>query len=82
MNTFVFIGRDLPTERLEREFSLCKAKPLRFDIGTRVLANVGSFKPGTVTKHWDEGNAYRIDVEDYGQVFARVDEDDLVKPLA
>ena len=82
MNTFVFIGRDLPTDRLEREFSLCKAKPLRFDIGTRVLANVGSFKPGTVTKHWDEGNAYRIDVEDYGQVFARVDEDDLVKPLA
>jgi len=82
MNRFVFIGRDLPTDRLEREFSLCKAKPLRFDIGTRVLANVGSFKPGTVAKHWDEGNAYRIDVEDYGQVFARVDEDDLVKPLA
>ena len=81
MNRFVFIGRDLPTERLEREFSLCKAKPLRFDIGTRVLANVGTFKPGTVIKHWDEGNAYRIDVDDHANVFARVDKDEFVKPF-
>jgi G3E family GTPase len=79
INRFVFIGRNLPTDRLEREFSLCKAKPLRFDIGTRVLANVGGFKQGTVTAHWDAGNAYRIDVDGLGEVFSRIDDDRMIK---
>jgi len=81
INKFVFIGRDLPTQRLEKEFNDCEAKALRFAIGERVLANVGAFRPGTVLKHWDEGNAYRVDVDDYANVFARIDDDVFIRPI-
>ena len=75
------LGRNLPVERLEKEFKECEAKELRFDIGTRVLANVGTWKAGTVIRHWDDGNAYRVDVDGVGNVWARFDDDDLIRPV-
>ena len=76
-----YLGRNLPVERLEKEFKECEAKELRFAIGTRVLANVGTWKAGTVIRHWDDGNAYRVDVDGVGNVWARFDDDDLIRPV-
>ena len=78
-NKFVFIGRDLPIERLETEFQGLYAKELRFPVGATVQANVGTFKTATVIKHWDDGNAYRLRLADGEEVWAPVDEDDFIK---
>jgi hypothetical protein len=56
-NRFVFIGRNLPAEAIRRGFAACEARPLRFAVGARVLANVGKWKEGTVLALWDGGNA-------------------------
>ena len=87
-NKFVFIGRNLPTERLQTEFDQLYARgELRFPVGTRVLANVGEFVPATVIKHWDEGYAYRLQLDtpknaDGDDEVWGLDEDDYVKALA
>ena len=89
-NKFVFIGRNLPVERLKAEFETLYAKELRFPVGTKVLANVGKFVPARVIKHWDGGNAYRLKLEnapkrpraakdDDGEVWGPIDEDEYVK---
>ena len=90
-NKFVFIGRNLPVERLKTEFEKLYAKELRFPVGTKVLANVGKFEPAHVIKHWDEGNAYRLKLEkapkrlrasgkdDDGEVWSPIDEDVYIK---
>jgi hypothetical protein len=80
---FVFIGRNLPTERLEAEFRACEAGPLRFNVGDTVMCNVGTYKRGTILKLWDDGNAYQIKIERGGdKVWAPIDEDTYVKALA
>jgi len=61
---FVFIGKNLDAEQLRAGFMACCLTTLRFDIGTIVEANVGSFVKGKVIKQWDEGNAYRIEIMD------------------
>jgi G3E family GTPase len=76
---FVFIGRNLPKEAILAGFASCKAGALRFAVGARVLANVGTYKPGTVLRQWHEGNAYQINVDGYGKVWAPVDDDAFVK---
>eukprot|EP00565_Helicotheca_tamesis_P001471 CAMPEP_0185735886 /NCGR_PEP_ID=MMETSP1171-20130828/26355_1 /TAXON_ID=374046 /ORGANISM="Helicotheca tamensis, Strain CCMP826" /LENGTH=400 /DNA_ID=CAMNT_0028406331 /DNA_START=52 /DNA_END=1254 /DNA_ORIENTATION=+ len=76
-STFVFIGKDLNIEVLKQGFMACRLTDhLRFPIGAKVEANVGSWKPGEVIEHWDEGNAYRIQLdEDLREIWAPLDID-------
>ena len=84
---FVFIGCNLPGAKLEKDFLALAATELRFAVGTKVMANVDhKFRLGTVIRHWDEGNAYRIrlvaGIELVGggrEVWAPVDEDCYIK---
>lgn len=80
---FVFIGRSLPTAKIEAEFRKCivGSTPLRFAVGARVLTNVGAWKRGTVRKQWDKGNAYRVAVDGHGDVWAPIDEDEYIKAV-
>jgi G3E family GTPase len=56
------------------------ATDLRFPVGSKVLANVGEFKLGTVINHWNFGNAYRIRLDRTGEeVWGPIDTDDYVK---
>lgn len=81
-NNFVFIGRNLPVDYIKSSFHSCEAKPLRFQVGARILANVGSFKPGVVLKQWDEGNAYRVRLDGDTEVWAPIDNDKYIKLYA
>jgi G3E family GTPase len=78
-SNFVFIGRNLPVDYIKSSFHSCEAKPLRFQVGARILANVGSFKPGVVLKQWDEGNAYRVRLDGDTEVWAPIDDDKYIK---
>lgn len=48
---------------------------LRFKVGDLVQANIGEFVNGKIVKLWDDGNAYRIELEDGNRtnVFAPID---------
>jgi len=63
---FVFIGRNLDEEKLKKGFMDCKARDtLRFKVGDLVFANCAEgWIPGKVIRLWDEGNPYRIELED------------------
>ena len=62
---FVFIGRNLDKVSLIKGFEDCKAEDkLRFEVGDKVQANVGKWKDGIILKQWDEGNPYRIELQD------------------
>jgi G3E family GTPase len=62
---FVFIGRHLDKAALIKGFEECKAEgELRFKVGDKVQANVGKWVDGVILKQWDEGNPYRIQLED------------------
>jgi len=78
---FVFIGKNLDHELLREGFMACRVtEELRFDVGATVEANVGTFRKGKVIKHWDEGNAYRIELEsDKTNVWAPIDIDAYVR---
>jgi G3E family GTPase len=81
---FVFIGKNLDHQFYRDGFMACRVDyPLRFPVGTIVEANVGKFKRGKVIKHWDEGNAYRIEIQDGSgtNVWAPVDVDAYVRPV-
>lgn len=79
---FVFIGRNLDKEMLTEGFMNCKAaEKLRFNIGDAVEANVGTFTKGKIIKHWDNGNPYRIELENGTQVWGPVDDDAYVRAL-
>jgi G3E family GTPase len=82
----VFIGRNLPKDKIAKGILNCEIAndgKLRFAIGTRVMANVGTFTKGEVIKHWNEGNAYRIRLlegpETGTDIWAPVDRDEFVK---
>ena len=60
---FVFIGRDLDHEALESGLMECLAEDLRFGVGDFVFANVGEFKLGKILKCWDQGNPYRVELQ-------------------
>jgi len=91
-NCFVFIGRDLDKKFLIDGFMACKCSDkLRFAVGDMVLANVGEhpnaladgYTPGKILKLWDEGNAYRIELQDDAKtnVWGPIDEDTFVKAM-
>ncbi len=77
---FVFIGKNLDTEFLKAGFEACIVnKDLRFKVGDAVMANCGTFKKGKVLKQWDDGNAYRIKLDDGTEVWAPIDIDVYVR---
>lgn len=81
---FVFIGKNLDKEFLQAGFDACRVtKELRFPVNTLVEVNVGEWKLGKVLKHWDEGNAYRVEVQDRkkNNVWAPVDVDGYIRPI-
>lgn len=79
---FVFIGKHLDHDMYREGFKACKVdQALRFAIGDIVEANVGGFQKGKIIKQWDEGNAYRIELQDDRKtnVWAPVDLDVYVR---
>lgn len=90
MNYFCFIGRDLDKEMLIEGIKACQCSAeLRFKVGDAVRANVGAhpladsdgYVPGKILKLWDEGNAYRIELQDASRtnVWGPIDEDSFVR---
>ena len=65
---FVFIGRDLDHEELQQGLMDCKAEELRFKVGDTVYANIGEFTEGRILKCWDEGNPYRVEIQERGEI--------------
>lgn len=80
---FVFIGKNLDLESLKTTFEACRVtEELRFDVGTPVEARaMGGWKSGKIIRHWDDGNAYRIRLDDGVQVWAPVDVDHFVRAV-
>ena len=78
---FVFIGRDLDHEELQSGLMECKAEELRFNVGDMVYANIGEFTEGKILKCWDEGNPYRVEIqnEEKSNVWVPIDSDDYVR---
>lgn len=82
---FVFIGRKLDKDALIKGFLDCKAEEtLRFKVGDKVQANVGKWVDGVILKQWDEGNPYRIELQDGKgtNVWGPIDEDAFVRARA
>ena len=81
---FVFIGRDLDHEALESGLMECLAEDLRFNVGDTVYANVGQFTEGKILKCWDQGNPYRVEIqnEEKSNVWVPEDSDDFVRSAA
>jgi|Transcript_19690 G3E family GTPase len=80
---FVFIGKNLDHEFYREGFLACRDDgKLRFAVGTKVMAFVGTWEKGKVIEQWDNGNAYRIEMEDEDKtnVWAPIDVDAYVKP--
>ena len=79
---FVFIGRNLDHEELEKGLMDCKAEELRFSEGDVVYANVGDFAKGIILKCWDQGNPYRVEMQDEEKtnVWVPIDNNDFVMP--
>ena len=80
---FVFIGRNLDKIELEKKFMECKViEDVRFSPGDKIEANVpGGWKGGKIVRTWDEGNPYRIQLDDGTQVWAPDDSDDFVRAV-
>ena len=80
---FVFIGRDLDHEALQEGLMECKAEELRFNVGDTVYANLGhsDFTEGKILKIWDQGNPYRVEIqnEEKSNVWVPIDNDDFVR---
>eukprot|EP00929_Paragymnodinium_shiwhaense_P103741 TRINITY_DN6744_c0_g1_i1.p1 TRINITY_DN6744_c0_g1~~TRINITY_DN6744_c0_g1_i1.p1 ORF type:complete len:419 (+),score=82.23 TRINITY_DN6744_c0_g1_i1:216-1472(+) len=79
----IFIGRGMQARRKELTDGVlsCVVKPLRFKIGEKVLAATETgFDQGTIIRHWDETNAYRIRLDDDDEVWAPADEDCFIRP--
>ena len=79
---FVFIGRNLDHEELQQGLMDCKAEELRFNVGDTVYANIGEFTEGRILKCWDEGNPYRVEIQDEerSNVWVPIDSNDYVIP--
>jgi len=81
-NIFVFIGKNLDHDWLKECFTACIVKKtLRYKVGDKVQANIGEYVNGTVNALWDDGNAYRIELDDAQKtnVYAPIDVDSYVR---
>ena len=80
---FVFIGRDLDHQALQDGLMDCMAEDLRFNVGDTIYAKIGlsEFTEGKVLKCWDQGNPYRVEIqnEDKSNVWVPIDNDDFVR---
>ena len=78
---FVFIGRDLDPEALQQGLMACQAEELRFNVGDTVYANIGKFTKGRVLKCWDQGNPYRVEIQnkEKSNVWVPIDNDTYVR---
>lgn len=78
---FVLIGKDLDKAQIEKDFSgTLVTDELRFKVGTTIEANIGEFKRGQVVAQWDEGQPYRIRLEDTGdEIWAPFDQDPCIR---
>src|SRR6056300_1265145 len=79
---FVFIGKHLDHDWLKQCFQACLVtSELRFKVGDKVQANIGEFTNGKIKAIWDDGNAYRIELEDDDKtnVYAPIDVDTYVR---
>ena len=78
---FVFIGRNLDHESLQSGLMECIAEDLRFNVGDIVYANIGEFTEGKILKCWDEGNPYRVEIQndEKSNVWVPIDSDDYVR---
>ena len=80
---FVFIGRDLDHNALQEGLMDCVAEDLRFNVGDTIYANLGhsEFTEGKILKCWDQGNPYRVEIqnEEKSNVWVPIDDDDYVR---
>jgi len=78
---FVFIGRDLDHIELQKGLMECIAEDLRFEVGDTIYANIGHFAEGKILKCWDQGNPYRVEIQDDDKtnVWVPIDDDKFVK---
>ena len=78
---FVFIGRDLDHDALQEGLMNCKAEKLRFKRGDIVYANIGECTRGKILKCWDEGNPYRVEIQNKEKtnVWVPIDSDTYVR---
>jgi len=80
---FVFIGKDINKKTLTDGFMACKCEEkLRFNLGDKVKALAApGWTPGKIIKCWDEGNPYRVELDDENgtNVWAPVDSDQFVR---
>ena len=85
---FVFIGRNLDKEKLMDGVMSCRVDviELRFEIGDKVLARVGppssengGWCGGSIIQLWDDGNPYRIRLNDGREVWGPKDDDAYVR---
>ena len=79
--SFVFIGRDLDHNALESGLLECKAEELRFNVGDTVYANIGKFTKGKILKCWDQGNPYRVEIQnrEKSNVWVPIDDNEYVR---
>ena len=80
---FVFIGRDLDHQALQDGLMDCVAEELRFNVDDTIYANIGlsEFTEGKVLKCWDQGNPYRVEIqnEEKSNVWVPIDSDEFVR---
>ena len=78
---FVFIGRNLDHKALQDGLMDCIAEDLRFNVGDKVYANIGEFTEGRILKCWDQGNPYRVEIqnEEKSNVWVPIDNDHFVR---
>jgi G3E family GTPase len=82
---FIFIGKNLDADWIRSEFEKCKyTSELRFNVGDTVEVNVSKgYMKGKVLKVWDEGNPYRVRIEEDGvNVWAPEDIDSFIRSAA
>jgi len=75
----VFIGRKLDREFLEKGVMNCRVSPLRFKVGDVVEANCDGWCRGCVINLWDEGNPYRVRLDDGEECWAPTDNDQFIR---